>query len=355
MANYLDFGGLSFFLQNVKNELSKKQNAQIGKGLSSNDYTDDDKQRLNGVEDKAIEKITDPDNFPLSSLPDVSITPALEAGGLSRTTGETQHDGEKGYLRTAEFIPITAGVPFKFTCTEAAVPFCVLYYKADGSFLTAWYEGQNFQWVTTGATLTPPALAATIKLYTNSSSTAVIKLVYSEGEKECATFKRIYLDNGYYVETSELDPGLHQVLFQATNNEFNIVTIKPSASTPHEATLALMLEGAKTKQFVDLSCMRYDETQRGSVEIVMQKRGTLTPLPQFRVSFNDGAGAGRIQKLCVDPDAIPMRFQSDGIAVRRVNTYDNNWTSADTVVVNLATMSDDIAALKARVAALENA
>lgn len=249
---------------------------------------------------------------------------------------------------------MTEGVPFKFVCTEQAVSFCVLYYKADGSFLTGWCEGQNFQWVTSGAALTPPSLAASVKLYTNLSATAAISLVYSEGEKECATFKRIYLDNGYYVETSQIDPGLYQVLFKADDNEFNIVTIKPSEKTPYESTLSLMLSGAKTTQFADFSCMRYDESMQGSVEIVMQKRGELTPLPQFRISFNDGAGAGRVQKLCIDPDAVPMRLQSNGIAVRRTNAYDNNWTESDTVVVNLATVSDDIADLKARVTALEN-
>jgi len=332
--------------------ITTKQDKEANKGLSANDYSDDEKQKLADTPENIIEKITDPDNYPLSGASNVALSPPLEVGGLSRTTGETQYNGETGYLRTVNFIPITAGEAITFTSSEPAASFCLLYYKANGDFLTGWADGANYRWLTTGAVFTPPSSAASFKMYTNMSSTATISLTVP-GESICSTFKRIYLDNGYYVETSEIDPGLYQVLFQATDNEFNIVTIKPSSASPHESTLALMLSGANTTQFVDFSCMRYDETQRGSVEMVLQKRGANTPLPQYRVSFNDGAGAGRIQKLCIDPDAIPMRFQSGGIAVRRNNNYDNDWTTDDTVVVNLATMSDEIADLKSRIAALE--
>lgn len=51
--NYLDENGLSHLWLLLKEKFNGKVNAEEGKGLSSNDYTDDEKAKLAGIEDGA--------------------------------------------------------------------------------------------------------------------------------------------------------------------------------------------------------------------------------------------------------------------------------------------------------------
>ena len=50
MQSFLDINGLSHFLSKLKLLLDGKVDAETGKGLSQNDYTDADKTKLGGIE-----------------------------------------------------------------------------------------------------------------------------------------------------------------------------------------------------------------------------------------------------------------------------------------------------------------
>lgn len=66
-----------------------------------------------------------------------------------------------------------------------------------------------------------------------------------------------------------------------------------------------------------------------------------TKLPPFIVAFNNGT-AGRVKKLMIYPDAIPMEFTSAGIKVRKNNNFDNNATDDDFVLIDLIDMKQKI-------------
>ena len=50
MENYIDKIGLALLWEKVKNKLSSKVEKEVGKGLSSNDYSSDDKAKLTSIE-----------------------------------------------------------------------------------------------------------------------------------------------------------------------------------------------------------------------------------------------------------------------------------------------------------------
>lgn len=87
--------------------------------------------------------------------------------------------------------------------------------------------------------------------------------------------------------------------------------------------------------------MDYGETGKGSLEVVSQCRGSDTLAPVV-VSFNDGQGAGRVQKLRIDPDAIPLRLTAQGLQVRTGNAFNNQWTAEETVTVDLAQLNSRV-------------
>ena len=137
------------------------------------------------------------------------------------------------------------------------------------------------------------------------------------------------------MESTLIEDDLYQLQVNAEENEFNIFTVAAPKNNASEATLALMLDDEEKTQFVDLSCMKYNDNENGTFSTILQSRGD-TPLPSYVLGFNDGKGAGRVRKLEIAPDAVPMQFTSDGIRVRKDNAYDNNWTDDNSVVVNLA-------------------
>ena len=109
----------------------------------------------------------------------------------------------------------------------------------------------------------------------------------------------------------------------------NITEIKAPRENPQEATLALMNSGNGFNQFVDFSSMVYDNYPE--VVIVCQTRGG-KQLPKFAIQFNDGGG--RIDKLTVQPDAIPLELTSEGLKIRKDNSVGSG-TEDDFVTVNL--------------------
>ena len=53
MAKYLDMDGLAYLWQRIKEILTGKVDKETGKGLSTNDYTTIEKNKLAGIEDNA--------------------------------------------------------------------------------------------------------------------------------------------------------------------------------------------------------------------------------------------------------------------------------------------------------------
>lgn len=297
-----------------------------------------------------INKITDPDRYPLEEQPvDTSQAtkhPVMELGGLSKSKGTPSERTDA--VRTADFISLGGG-DYTFSNGQG-FKMCVICYGADKTILPAWNGSYAYAYVNDGATISLPSLTAYIKFYTSDTSDAgAVFTLSGKGDKEENTskitagfVKQYFVNGGYHLECTEMDPGLWQLELRAKNDEFAILAIKPPKERPHEATLALSLTGSSTKQFADLSCMRYDETAQGQVCLICQKRGASTPLPYFFIGFNDGTEAGRVQKFRVNPDAIPVQLTNEGIKVRRNNHYDNDWTDADTVLVNLADLQDKV-------------
>ena len=73
MAKYLDSNGLTYFWGKLKTLLSNKVDKVSGKGLSTNDYTSDEKTKLSGIEIGANKTTV------TNSLTSASTTDALSA------------------------------------------------------------------------------------------------------------------------------------------------------------------------------------------------------------------------------------------------------------------------------------
>ena len=86
MAKYLDLTGLSYFWQKIKALLGNKVDKETGKGLSSNDYTTEEKNKLAGLNNYTLPKASD------SVLGGVKVGAGLAIDGngtLSATGGGT--------------------------------------------------------------------------------------------------------------------------------------------------------------------------------------------------------------------------------------------------------------------------
>lgn len=86
MAKYLDENGLLYFWQKIKEKLNEKVNTESGKGLSSNDYTNEEKTKLAGLSNYTLPKASTTD------LGGIKVGAGLEidtSGTLSATGGGT--------------------------------------------------------------------------------------------------------------------------------------------------------------------------------------------------------------------------------------------------------------------------
>lgn len=298
--------------------------------------------------------VTDPDRYPIKEGTDEGgggqgvITPVLEVGGLNRNTGEPTSRSDA--VRTADFIPVSGGT-YIFS-NGMGYKFCINCYDSSKAILSGWAGGGiSYAYVNDGGEFSLPSSAVYLKFYCSDTADVTVPFTLtrksggggSTTPSQVLEFVKQYFANGNYVlECTEMDPGLWQLEVRSAKDEFTIFNIKAPKDRPHEATVALMCSGGNTKQFADLSCMRYRETEQGQVCIICQKRGSTTPLPYFFVGFNDGAGAGRVQKFRVNPDCVPLWLTNRGIMVRRNNNYNNDWTDEETVTVDLADMHDKV-------------
>lgn len=292
---------------------------------------------------EVVNTICNPDSYPFNPNDDV-VTPALENGKISRSTGADEADS--ACVRTADYTECEPSTAYSIQA-PSGYRICMLFYDSSKTFISGWNSGYSYQWLENGEDVTSPPSAAYVRFYTDDTSDTSTKISIYTGELNPGVefYKQYFANGDYTVQCGEMDPGLWQYEIEATKNEFAIVTIRAPRSDPSEATLALMCSGGDTRQFVDFSCMRYDKSGQGSVEIVMQTRGTTTPMPEFRIAFNDGNGAGRVRKLVIEPDAIPMRMTANGLVVRRNNNYNNSPTDDELVTVNLVDLKEKVDAM----------
>lgn len=298
-------------------------------------------------EERVIAKISDPDANPLSTTGG-KVTPAIELGGIDRTTGAETTATDR--VRSDDYIAVTDGEEYTIR-NSADVQTCVMFYDSSYNFLTAWNGSNSYKWVASGSTITAPTNAAYMKFYTNLVSDTSTVFTVSWGEQTTVTFTKQYFSNpvgDYSIACEEIDTDDYKLEITRENDEFSIVTVRAPINDPKEATLSLSTNGTTPIQFADFSSLKYDGSNvKGHICIVCQARNSL-PLPDFYVAFNDGS-SGRVRKFLVEPDAMPIKLTSTGIAFRRNNTFDNNWTSADTVTVNVPDMYDDVEELKTRI------
>lgn len=313
-------------------------------------YTGDEINKKFEKIDNILCQITDPDTYPLEVVETENRVITLEVGKLSRSDG-SKRDGEGG-LRTPDFIAVSAGEKIYPVYEELALQtkFCFFLYDSSYNFISeTWNDGYCYAYVDTGEYFTIPDNigAAYLKGYISVEDTTGT-LTLKNNSVQYATkaeHKKIYIaDHGYSIYGDIIDDeSMHKTVIEAEgkdNNTYNITEVKAPTNNPQEATIALMNWGNGIKQFVDISSMVYEQNHP-TVEIVCQTRDN-KPLPEFSVRFNDGNGAGRVKKLVVMPDCIPIKLTNAGIEVRRNNNYNNNATAEELVTVNLADLYDKV-------------
>ena len=293
-----------------------------------------------GSSEDVIDKIIDPDNNPLSVAEDSVLDIPMEVGGLSTSSGELVERDDA--IRSNDFIFVTPNETIQFASSlpvggDEKIRVCC--YGEDKTFIETIY----------------PRLQADfhietdwhyIKFYRSDTGDEQVTMsVVRKGKVEKAEFKKIYFaEHGYELYGDIIDDEtMHKLVVYASGkdeNTFNIIEVKAPSHNPEEATICLMNWGNDTKQFVDFSSMVYNP-ENPTAEIVCQTRGG-KKLPEFSIRYNDGQGAGRVKKFTVHPDAIPIELTAQGLKVRKNNTFDNNETEEDYVVVNLAEAAESI-------------
>ena len=292
-----------------------------------------------------LNQILDPDHYPITPASDNSktVTIDLEEGNITNTGELTE---EAGIYRTPDYIEILDGMSFSNSGNQI-MKFYI--YDENKNFISGWNDGYSYAWRNPGTLDFFPPGAKYFKCLLSSDEPQTMTIAIGTVEEQIkAEHKRVYLaDHGYVVYGDIIDDAaMHKLVIEALgldDNEYNITEIKAPVANPHEATLALMNVGNGCVQFVDFSSMTYD-ADNPTVEIVCQTRGQ-RPLPYFCIAFNNGNGQGRVRKLRVDPDCIPVRLTSEGIEVRRNNTFSNTGSEEEYVIVNLAELKDAVDAL----------
>ena len=97
MAKYLDMDGLVYLWTQIKNKLSTKVDAVSGKGLSTNDYTTTEKNKLSGIATGAqvnvIETIKVNNTALTPSSKAVNVTIPTKVSDLTNDSGYTTNTG----------------------------------------------------------------------------------------------------------------------------------------------------------------------------------------------------------------------------------------------------------------------
>ena len=284
------------------------------------------------AKDLIIDKIIDPDNNPLSESTETTVNFVMETGALDSTGADTESPKQ---IRS-DFISLSSSSGAIYASTEWNENLRIIGYDENKAFVKKIYAS-------VGSKFSIPETWAYLRFYTGATD-AQFTFVYGTPETK-AEFKKVYIrDHGYCLKGENIsESDSHKLVIQASGldgNPYNITEIRAPSSDPKEATLCLTNWGNGVNQMVDISAMAYDP-ENPTMEIVCQARNG-SPLPEFSVRYNDGSGAGRVKKLVVMPDCIPIKLTNAGIEVRRNNNYNNNATAEELVTVNLADLYDKV-------------
>lgn len=97
MAKYLDNNGLLYFWQQIKTKLANKVDVETGKGLSSNDYTTTDKNKLSGIESGAEANVIE--TIQVNSQ---ALTPTGKTVNITVPTKTSDITNDSGYITSAD-------------------------------------------------------------------------------------------------------------------------------------------------------------------------------------------------------------------------------------------------------------
>lgn len=283
--------------------------------------------------DVIIDKIIDPDNNPLSDSTETIVNFVMETGTLNSSTGAETESSQ--HIRS-DFVSLSSSSGAIYASTEFKEDLRIIGYDENKAFVEKKY-------VAVGREFSIPEKWAYLRFYTGATD-AQFTFVYGTPETK-AEFKKIFFaDHGYSIYGAPIDDKtMHKLVIASSgkdDNEYAILELSAPKKSASESTICLMNKDEEVLQFVDFSSMVYHPDDP-TVEIVCQTRGD-RKLPEFSVRFNDGKGAGRVKKLAVMPDCIPIKLTNAGIEVRRNNNYNNNATAEELVTVNLADLYDKV-------------
>lgn len=89
---YLDKSGLTFLISKIKTALNEKVNVVSGKGLSTNDYTSAEKQKLSGIASGAQANVIES-----VKVNGTKLTPSSKAVDVTVPTKTSQLTNDSGY------------------------------------------------------------------------------------------------------------------------------------------------------------------------------------------------------------------------------------------------------------------
>lgn len=101
---YLDKSGLTLLISKIKAELGGKVNVVSGKGLSTNDYTSAEKQKLSGIASGAQANVIES-----VKVNGTKLTPSSKAVDISVPTKTSQLTNDSGYQTKANVDSIVTG------------------------------------------------------------------------------------------------------------------------------------------------------------------------------------------------------------------------------------------------------
>lgn len=101
---YLDKSGLTLLISKIKSALGEKVDVEIGKGLSTNDYTSAEKQKLSGIASGAQVNVIES-----VKVNGTKLTPSSKAVDISVPTKTSQLTNDSGFQTSRQVDSIVTG------------------------------------------------------------------------------------------------------------------------------------------------------------------------------------------------------------------------------------------------------
>ena len=176
-----------------------------------------------------LQAVSDPDNHPLGGNPESTSSPALEAGGINRDTGEPEASSSK--VRTADFIPVNPGRKVSVDNGQKLtnVLFC---YDGGKTPILDWYlsDGKSYSYknVSDGGSVVVPSHCAYVKVTLSTTDTTVPLGITSEASPAQFAFQKLYLPEGYGLRVEESESKISEL--QVFSGQGQKLTVLPDAS-----------------------------------------------------------------------------------------------------------------------------